>query len=208
MVTSTTRSWYRDGAAGHPRRHVQALPRGEGRHDAAGVLERHDGACGEARSPPVVRSLRDLANAESAPVLTLSPFFFPDRRKWSTASSSSTSACHATAPLLSRVSVSRRVPLSRRVVGSGKRRPTEARTDPRRSETAPSPSLTSQAGLLVPREVHRQEVQGRRLERGRELVRGQVHEQVLAVRGDRGADAGRRRRRRRAGRALIASLYE
>ena len=28
----------------------------------------------ERRAPPVVRSLRDLANAESAPVLTLSPF--------------------------------------------------------------------------------------------------------------------------------------
>ena len=36
---------YHDGAAGHPRGHVQALPVREGRDDAAGFFQRHDGKC-------------------------------------------------------------------------------------------------------------------------------------------------------------------
>ena len=58
----------------------------------------------------------------------------------------------------------------------------------------PSPflSLAPQDGGFVLREVHRQEVQGWGPQRGGEQLRGQVHQQVLAVRGHRGPDAGSR----------------
>ena len=128
----------------------------------------------------------------------------------STASSSSTSACHATARAPSyRASRCRALPSLPPCRRSDRNadRPNFALTRDARKPHRLCPSPRKMVSSCA-RAVRRHPVQGRRLKRGRELVRGQVHEQVLAVRGDRGADAGRRRRRRRAGRALIASLYE
>ena len=135
VATSTTRSSCHNGAAGHPRRHVQALPRGEGRHDAACVRERDDGACGEARSPPVVRSLPDLANAKSAPVLTLSLSPRPQEMEYRVELFNKCVSCHRPS-LIARLDVSSRSRLRRptpsslypRVVVSGNLRLQKART--------------------------------------------------------------------------------